>query len=68
MIDYIQGRWTYVSQDQKVVKPGAKEEALMTKEPGESKPGNQENQLKQMQRQLAMQEIAERHITEFAGN
>ena len=68
LMDFAQGKWAYEHEPRRVERVGAKEEQQRGQDHEQIRSTKRAQQLKDVQRQLALKEIAERHITEFAGD
>jgi hypothetical protein len=68
LMDFVNGKWTYKNDSAKVEQMGAKEEWARSQGHEQAAKGKRAQHMKEIQKQLALKEIAERHITEFAGD
>ena len=68
LMEFVRGDWTYREDLSKVERMGAKEEWSLSQGHDQARQGKRAQHLKELQKQLALKEIAERHITEFAGD
>ena len=68
LMEFVRGDWTYREETNKLERMGAKEEWSRSLGQDQARQGKRAQHLKELQKQLALKEIAERHITEFAGD
>jgi hypothetical protein len=67
-MEFVQGKWVYKHTEHKMDIIGANEEAMRGTNVELNNQGKRQAHIAEMQKQLALKEISERHITEFAGD
>jgi hypothetical protein len=68
LMQFVNGDWVYRPDGQRVPRMGAAEELARSQGHEQAREGKRAQQMKEVQKQRALKEIAERHITEFAGD